>query len=345
MYRKRLICSLAVILGVILFSACQKHYKYDNSGINPSSLESKSYLEISGVKYIDKEDKSKGVRNFYYLYSIEENKIIMKEELLPAKGYPVSCLDSTTKKIYYSASAGDDDYENLFIYDINNKSNSQLTNEKMLYNDMFFVEHKLFANVATTGKSVTQPAIIDLNDYGFMYLNESDDDTWVYSFSYSSLTKDLLYLTCSDSEMRTDRVTRVTHIRPKKIYSMDLDFSNRKLLFETDKYEIWEARRLNKDNVIVLYGDSMLSSDRKVKIIDLTSKKEFDLAIENLTIGSIYPDKTGENIYIWGEIDGQFAIFEYSLKDKKIAKTITKSELLGDESISIINFKYTVLNM
>ncbi|MGP1449288.1 hypothetical protein [Filifactor alocis] len=345
MYRKRLIYCMFAVFMIILFCSCQKNYKYGNNELDSSDSENKPYLEIVGAKYIDKKDKSKGVINLYCLYSIEEDKTIMKEELLPAKGYPVSCLDPNTKKIYYSASAGDDDYENLFVYDRSDKSNNQLTNEKMLYNDIFFAENKLLANVATTGKNVTQPAVIDLNDFKFKYLDENDDDTWIYSFSYSSKTKDLLCLTCSDSGMRTDKVTRVTHIRPKKICSMDLDFSNRKVLFETDKYEILETRRLNKDKVIMVYEDSMLFSDRKIKIIDVVSKKEFDVEIEDLTVGSIYPDRTGENIYIWGEKSGQFAIFEYSLKDKKIIKTLTKKELFGDENISIIDFKYSMLNM
>ena len=127
---------------IILFCSCQKNYKYGNNELDSSDSENKPYLEIVGAKYIDKKDKSKGVINLYCLYSIEEDKTIMKEELLPAKGYPVSCLDPNTKKIYYSASAGDDDYENLFVYDRSDKSNNQLTNEKMLYNDIFFAENK-----------------------------------------------------------------------------------------------------------------------------------------------------------------------------------------------------------
>ena len=86
------------VFMIILFCSCQKNYKYGNNELDSSDSENKPYLEIVGAKYIDKKDKSKGVINLYCLYSIEEDKTIMKEELLPAKGYPVSCLDPNTKK-------------------------------------------------------------------------------------------------------------------------------------------------------------------------------------------------------------------------------------------------------
>lgn len=344
MRKKRFLCYLFAVLGIVLLTSCQKNNKSEGKADDITYKKSKPYLELVAAQYLDKEDKSKGVKIYYCLYSIEEGKMVMKEALLPAKCYPVSCLDPKRNKIYYSASAGNDDYENLFVYDIEDRSSKQVTKEKMLYNDLFVVGDNLYANVATTGKTVTQPAVIELDNYKFRYLNENDDDTWIFSFSYSFATNDLLYLTCSDSGMRTRKVCEETFIRPKKIYSMDLDFSNRKLLYETDKYEICETRQLGKDRLIIIYSDKM-GTEKKLKIIELGTKKEYDLKTEGMKFDSIYPDSTGENVYIWGLKNEQYAIYEYSLKEDKIIKTLTKKELLGDEDNSVINFKYTMLDL
>ena len=77
----------------------------------------------------------------------------------------------------------------------------------------------MYVNVARQGATVTQPAIFDKKTNEFYYLNENDDDTWCFSLSYNYTLDKLISLTTSDSEMRTEKVTRETRIRPKTIYS------------------------------------------------------------------------------------------------------------------------------
>lgn len=305
--------------------------------------EPKEYLNIVTISY-DENNPNSQVTMVLYDFSISDNKIGKLAEIPIKSTYPVAITDYRNNKIYYSNSNNIYEADNLYEYDLKNKNIKQLTFGKFLFNDLLILNDKLYANVAREGATVTQPAIFDEKTSKFNYLNKNDDDTWCFSLSYNYSLKKLISLTTSDSEMRSEKVTFETHIRPKTIYSMDLNFKNYEALYFTDKYEIRLTRQIDNNRILLTF-DKMMGSEepRKLKMIYLDSGKEEILDIDGLLeIKSFYPKNNGEGIFILGRTtELKYGLFYYEFSSKNL-ENIFEDYQFPENHKSIVDFVYTI---
>ncbi len=336
-----IIICLAIVFSIIWGTKSINVDDKYNSTIKPPG----EYIQIIGTRYANLKDDSEGNEVIFSLYSIADRKIIETYTLGQVALYPAAAMDTKNQKIYYSGS-DNELFDNLFVYDIKSGNSQQITDDKMLFNDLLFVKGKLLGTIAPRGKIVLQPAIIDPVHQEIRYYNQSDDDTWFHSFSYSPMTDKLLCLTCSDKEMRSSRVREETFIRPKKILLMNPDFSEANVIYETDAFEIRQTRQIDKDHILMITNDSMAGGgNRKIQMLTISGGELTPFYVEGLLEPqSIYPGHDAEHLYVLGrDLHNQFSLYDYNIKTKKL------NDLLAGYSFpeghkTVVDFTYLYMN-
>jgi len=334
---------ILLLLGSIFLIILTAFFIYNKTIETNNQKAPKEYLHIVTTKYNNGENDDDGVSTVLYLYSVEDKKILSSTELSEVALYPVAFQDLKNEKIYFS---GSDNrlYDNLYEYDLKTGAKKQLTNDKILFNDMFMVNGNLYVTAAPEYKTVTQPAVFDFKTNQFKYYNEDDDDTWFHSFSYNYTTGKLLCLTTSDSEMRSQRVTEVTHIRPKKIFLMDLDFKNPQYVFETEDFEIRLTRQLNENRILMATDPFMGASEpRTLKILYIDSQKVEDFKIPGIKeVYSFYPRYNGKGLFILGrDEENNFGLYYYDMINNNL-NNIFEGYTFPRDYRSLVDFVYSV---
>ena len=304
----------------------------------------KEYLQIVTLNYRNGENDNDGILLDLYEYSVVDNKMEEVVELPIDSVYPVAYYDHTREKVFFSDDPYGYYYDNLYECDFETNKIKQVTFGKNVFNDMFVVHDKMYLNVAPEYSTVMKPAIFDMDTYEITYLDAVDNDTWYTSLSYSSLTNKLLTITNSDDEMRTDRVRRVTHIRPKSIVSFSPEFKNFEELYHTEDYEIYLSRQLDDRHILMTYDQSMMSLEpRKLKILDMKNKEVSDYDIHGIyEVYSFYPRSNGKGIYILGSNhDRVFDLYYYDIQNHSTQKVFQPGDL-PDSHRNIVDFIYYV---
>ncbi|MGF9821037.1 hypothetical protein [Brevibacillus agri] len=338
--KKRMITLGSIIVVIILaIIAINQHTLEGNA-----KRELKEYLHITATVYNNGKNDADGVSLVLYLYSIQDQKMseILRVPVDP--GYPVAFADLRNNKVYFSDSVTGDEVDNLYEYNLKTKERKQLTFGKFLFNDLFIVDNKMITNVAPQFVTVTQPAIFDRTTREFTYLNPDDDDTWCFSLSYNYTTKKLLSLTASDSEMRTRKVTEVTHIRPKTLYLMDLDFGHYQPIYHTDQFEIRLTRQLDRNRILMTYDPFMGSSKpRTLKILYIDSQKVEDFDVPGIKeVKTFYPRDNTEGLFVLGrDANNQYGLFYYDMATKNLSNVFENCPLPKDHH-SLVDFVYSM---
>jgi hypothetical protein len=304
----------------------------------------KEYLNILTTVYNNGTDDNDGISMVLYQYDITDKVNTKLAEIPITADYPVGIYDKDKNKIYYSNNHKSGEADNLFEYDLETKKSTQLTFGKFLFNDIFIYGDKLYLNVAREFCTVTQSAVMDLKTNEITYLNPDDDDTWYFSLSYNYSTKKLLSLTTSDTVMRSKKVCTQTHIRPKTIYMMDLDFGNYTDVFSTDEYEIALIRQLDKNRILMTYDPQMASPEpRRMKILYLDSKKTENLDIPGIyEFHSFYPRDNAEGMFFTALNDNrEIGFYYYDFNTKELENLYNDMNFL-DSHRAIVDFVYTI---
>lgn len=312
--------------------------------IGKESKKTKEYLNILTTVYNNGVNDDNGISMVLYLYDIYDKKTSKLAEIPINAYYPVGIYDVNNKKIYYSNSFKLGEADNLFEYDLNTKEIKQLTFGKFLFNDIFIYNEKLYLNVARQYSTVTQPAIMDLKTREITYLDPNDDDTWCFSLSYNYNTNKMLSLATSDSIMRSYRVVAETHIRPKTLYMMDLDFGNYTPVFSTEDYEIALTRQLDDNRVLMTYDPQMaVPEPRKMKLLYLDSKKTEEINIPGIyEFHSFYPRNNAEGMFFTAlDDDRNVGFFYYDFNTKKLENLYDTLNFPSSHR-AIVNFVYTI---
>lgn len=343
MTMKKIMITFGSIIAVVILAII-------SISINQHTLESstkgewKEHLHITATAYNNGENDADGISLVLYHYSIPDKKISELLRIPVDPGYPVAFADLPNDKVYFSDSASGDEVDNLYEYNLKTKEKKQLTFGKFLFNDLFVIDNKVITNVAPQFATVTQPAIFDQTTKEFTYLNPNDDDTWCFSLSYNYATKKLLSLTASDSEMRTPKVTEVTHIRPKTLYLMDSDFGNYQPIYHTDEFEIRLTRQLDANRILMTYDPFMGSpKPRTLKMLYIDSQKVEDFDIPGIKeVKSFYPRANAEGVFILGrDTNNQYGLFYYDMVTKNLSNVFENYPLPKDQ-YSLVDFVYSM---
>lgn len=324
----------AVILVVLVVLGCNMRQQN----------KSRELLHITALAYENGENFDNGVDMVTYVYDVEKKTVEQLARIPSGAVYPISYYDYKDKLLYYSNGKEGDGYDNLYQYDMEKKTNTQLTDGKFVFNDIIWRDGNLICNVAPQFSTVTKPAIYNIQDNTFQYLDEEDDDTWCHSLSYNKSTDALISLTCSDKEMRTAKVCEETFIRPKKICILSPDFQFYEPVYATDTFEIRSARQLDEEHIMIAADPRMgwEYTDRKLKTVDIKTQEVTDLDIIDLqAIQSFYPRDNAKGVYILGQdLSGKVSIFYYQL-DSGECSDILEGYEFSDDFCSIVDFIYS----
>lgn len=252
-----------------------------------------------------------------YIY-VPEDQTLTEAVNLPVNSlYPANIINIADGDLLLSNGEAGDGFDNLYEYDLTEDDPVQkLSDGKFLFNDIIITPQNIIANTARTGATVTQPAIFDPATQEFTYLNPNDDDTWFFSLSYNYATNKLLCLTGSDAEMRTHKVVAETHIRPKTLYLMNPDFSEKEKIYYTEDFEVRLTRQLDKDHILMTVDPYMGSeADRKLKMLDLKTGSIEDFEIPDIKeIASFYPSVDGNSIVLLGRNEqNKYGVYLYDI--------------------------------
>lgn len=304
----------------------------------------KEYLQIVTLNYRNGKNDNEGVNLDLYEYSIADKKMNQIVELPVNPVYPVAYFDKSRNKVFFSDDKYNQNYDNLYEYDVSTKKIEQITFGKNIFNDMFVVNDKMYLTVAPQYCTVTKPAIFDMDTYEIEYLDMDDNDTWYTSFSYNNDTQKLLTVTNSDNEMRTEKVVADTHIRPKTIVSMDTNFENAKSLFQTEDYEICLTRQLDEARILMTYDEMMNDpKPRRLKLLNVDNGIVTDYNIPGIyEIYSFYPRLDKSGIFILGKNNEKISdLYYYDILNESV-ENVFKSGDLSDSHRSIVDFIYYI---
>ena len=306
--------------------------------------EQQEYLFITTTAYSNGVDEEDGVDLVLYCYSINEHKMTRLMNVPTYAQYPAACVDIKEQKVYYSDGEPGDGYDNLYEYDMATKKINRLSDGKFLFNDIFIVDDTWIVNTARRFATVTQPAIFNQNTKQFAYYDSSDDDTWYFSLSYNYSTGQLLALTTSDKVMRTKKVATETHIRPKTIYTMDMNFQHRTPIYTTDEFEIRLTRQLDESHVLMSVDPFMgAAAPRTLKMLDITNQTVTDYDIPGIKeVSSFYPRDNTQGIYILGkQTTNEYRLYYYDIKSQTLVDIFEEYDLPTDYR-GIVDFVYSI---
>lgn len=257
-------------------------------------------LLVTTTAYANGQNDDDGIDLIVYAYDEDTQTlapVFRKDNYIGM--YPANTVDFTNQIVYYADARPGEYYDNLYAYDLQTGRTRQLTDGKNSFNDLLLVDGTLYANVAREYATTCQPARFDFDTQTFTYRNENDDDTWHHSFSYDSYADAFLILTCSDTEMRTQRVAAETHIRPKTISLIDKTFETVTPLFFTEDYEVRVTRRLDEDTILMTADPRMAEGPRTMKRLDIDTQQVEEFEIPGIyTIYQFYPTADGKTLYL-----------------------------------------------
>ena len=308
---------------------------------NGETKDRKEYLQITTLSYANGENDKEGLVLVLYHYSIKDGQM---SEILRTPNdseYPVAFADFEKNTIYFSDCAAGDNWDNLFAYDMESKTITQLTFGKFLFNDLFVASDNLIATAAPQYKIAIQPAIFNTETLEFRYLDPDDDDTLSFSLSYNHATQQLLNLTCSNAEMRSYKVNAETHIRPKTLQLMNADFSNARTIYTTDEFEICAARQMDENRILMTVVPTMIANvPCKLKVLHLDSSEIVDMEIPGiLEIMSFFPTDDATGIYFTGKDVAHYSsLFYYDLTEQELTEIF--GQYKAKDFGNIIDFVY-----
>lgn len=310
--------------------------------------EKKEYLHITTITYGNEEDSDDEKTMVTYVYDINSG-VLQAFDGIPLERtvYPLSYYDYKNEKIYHTDAGKGETFDNLYVYDVKTKTDTRLTDGKFLFNEFIMTgedSNKLICNVAPQFVTVTQPAIYDIRNNTFDYLNKDDEDTWCFSLSYNSATDKMVSLTCSDTEMRSWEVTAVTYIRPKTIYMMNPDFSDYEPIYYTKDFEIRSVRQLDDERILIMADPVMGGgySDRFIMVHNIVTEESYELDMSELrAIDSIYARDNAEGFFLLAkDRDRKISIFYYDLQNQTLTDIFENGGLSSDTA-NIVNFSYS----
>lgn len=298
----------------------------------PAEPEPEEYLFITTTAYTNGQNTEDGINLVLYCYHIAEQRMEVILDTPINSTFPANYIDLANQKIYYAAANEDENYDNLFVYDLATGQSEQLTDGKYLFNDILLLNGTLYVNTARQYATVTQPAIFDWETKTFQYLDEEDDDTWHYSMSYNYSTGQLLILTCSDSETRTHRVAAETHIRPKTISLLDMTLETKTPVFFTEDYEIRLTRQLDENHILMTVDPFMGSgAPRTLKLLTIDTQEVTDYEIPEIdSVYQFYPRDNGEGLFLIGkdfDTDNLWQLYYYDIPNQTVSRVFQDGDL------------------
>lgn len=315
------------------------NYRSQETEETTNLMDTKEALIITTGSYEgDAPEDRDGATISIYAYYLDTCTL---ETLMSRKSYstyPANAVDFAGQKIYWADGEKGDGYDNLSVYDMKTGESKQLTHGKNRFDELIYVNEKLYANVARQGATVTQPAVYDFNTNTFSYLNASDDDTWHHSMSYNYNTGCFLILTCSDAEMRTHRVAAETHIRPKSISTLSTDFQTIVPLYHTEEFEVRLTRQVDETHILMTADPQMGEGPRLLKLLNVDTEEVVDFLIPEISMVTIFDiSQDGDTIYFIGKENGNsnYQVYEYETTSEILQKIS-----LPDNTDTIINVQY-----
>lgn len=285
--------------------------------------EAEEHLLITTTAHTNGTDDTDGVSMVLYDYHTDTGEFRVLYDA-PYHGlFPANAVDFDNQILYLSDGNEGDGYDNLFQIDLKTGESKQLTDGKFLFDVLMLVDGNLYASTARQGANVCQPAVFDFTKNDFTYRNPEDDDTWHHSFSYNRNSKEFLILTCSDDEMRTHRVAAETHIRPKTISNLSMDFQTCEPVYFTEDFEIRLTRRLDDNHILMTADPRMGASPRKLRLLTIDTQEVQPFEIPGIRVVYLFEVSADESrLFFIGARTGETAwrIFEYEIASQKLTE-------------------------
>ena len=279
------------------------------------------------------------------VYDANEMKTLRSLRLPNHAIYPICIYDADSDGVFLTNSTKTENFDNLHYYIFESDAVEVIARGKYYFSDMIPLgENELLCNVASESATVSQPAIFNSKTKDIKYLDEHDDDTWFHSLSYNPDTQKILAVTCSDEEIRSEKVRNETRIRPKKLEFITPDFSKREVIFETEDYEIRSARQINSNEILMAVDPCMGwdYSARKLVCLNLSTKEVTDVEICGIKqIQSFYPSRDGTTLFVLGKDEkGITSVWSYDVVNKTLTDVLSdKDSYEGFEEV--VDFVYT----
>ncbi|QPR69690.1 hypothetical protein I6G82_08945 [Lysinibacillus macroides] len=316
---------LIVLNTVILSTACSQ-----DSDNNRGEDE---YVTLTFSKNVTGEVNSPIVNEILYYDSSAEklNKVFESEY---TSQYPLGFYDKKNKRVYYTKNI---DIENdlsgdqIFLTDLNNNEEIQLTDSLFAVNNMYALDDSLFFVARPLGSNVLKLGLLDINTGEILYWGNEDtiEDINIEVITVDRKNERIYISAYSDSERRYN----VLHqdgppgqnnfkMPLHTVYETDFSFENTRKLFSEHE---WIRTLMTKENYVIALSDKQYNDAEtpsnliQYNLLDNSLKKN-KWNSSRLQVGDANYSLDEENIYAITMVNNKRGMYLYNIKSKKFTE-------------------------
>lgn len=224
--KKLLFCALGL---AVLLSGCGK-----TSEEEPPKGD---YVTLTVTGYDNRDDSADGMTVQVWCYDTASGDLKQMFSFPASAQYSLGFYDRAHQTVYYTQRQETDNAlgygDQIFAYDLNTQTETQLTTELFAVNDLFPAENRLYFAASTARDGVIRLGYLDLTTGELSFWRE-DGDTFVETMTVDAAHNRVYYVGYSMQE-RNDNVLHQGNgdflIPIHTVYQTDLDFSETESLY------------------------------------------------------------------------------------------------------------------
>ncbi|MEK5164772.1 hypothetical protein NYE69_20865 [Paenibacillus sp. FSL R5-0527] len=290
------------LLTASLVSCSPMYSKISDKSLNNDLSD---YLSITYTKYTNGTDTNDGMTMEVYSYELNSKKLTKVTELPYTSQYPLTSASLPEQKIYYSGE-GEQDEDELFVYDLTTKSSKQISTNLFAINRIipFTADNKLIMVAVKRGEINLKVGFFDKKAGDIRFVDDQDLDTHTQDIAYSLETNKIYAAQYSDTQqsiqMRKANKANTDMIPPNH-WIVEIDnttLTTRKII------ELKEEKILS----LTVSGDQILMATTKVinsgkvehSMVNIHSGERTRIDLPTV-VGKAYMSKDRKGIYYLGE--------------------------------------------
>ncbi|MEC0333874.1 hypothetical protein P4H42_30370 [Paenibacillus macerans] len=174
------------LLTASLVSCSPMYSKISDKSLNNDLSD---YLSITYTKYTNGTDTNDGMTMEVYSYELNSKKLTKVTELPYTSQYPLTSASLPEQKIYYSGE-GEQDEDELFVYDLKTQVSKQLSSNLFAINSIvpFTADNKLIMVAVKQGERNLKIGFFDKETGDIRFVNDQDLDTTTWDIAYNPET-------------------------------------------------------------------------------------------------------------------------------------------------------------
>jgi len=263
------------------------------------------YLSITYTEYVNGQDTAAGMVMRVGIYDIASKTLSQVSDLPYTSQYPLSVYSRSDNKLYYSADV-DDIGDQLFVYDFELHTTTQLTDNLFAINEIVPTskDGPLLVVAVQKGRRNLQTGIYDEHTQELSFIDDQDTDTNTWVLSYTD-NLDKAYLAQYSDEEDYNNLMRAnetqTPMVPAKhtVLEIDIATSLKRTVIELEKEQILGISS-SASKLFLVTSPKINKPPVEFSFVDIDTGERTMLDLQITTRSNAYLDKKESGVYLLG---------------------------------------------